>query len=77
MYALLAHMQVGLMNNEKGNETLDNALKLNLTFYDSAYLVEAKKTNKILVTDDNKLAKAAQNLGVETLSSNSLINSNK
>jgi predicted nucleic acid-binding protein len=74
IYEMLARMQIGLMNDEKGNETLENAHKLNLTFYDSAYLVEAKKNNKILVTNDNKLAKAAQNLGVETRSSNKLAN---
>ena len=56
----------------KESKYLQTAHKCNLTFYDSAYLVEAKKTSKILVTDDNKLAKAAEILGVETLSSNTL-----
>lgn len=49
-----ARMQVALLSNEKGNEILDTAHKFNLTFYDSAYLAEAKKNNKTLVTDDNK-----------------------
>ncbi len=77
MYEMLARMQVASLNNEKGNETLDTAHKFKLTFYDSAYLVEAKKDNRILVTDDKKLAKAAENFGVETLSSNTLMNSNR
>ena len=72
MYAMLARMQVVKVDDEQGIEILQTAHKCNLTFYDSAYLVEAKKTSKILVTDDNKLAKAAEILGVETLSSNIL-----
>ncbi len=77
MYTMLACMQVASLDNEKGIEVLDTAHKFNLTFYDSAYLVEAKKNGKILVTDDNKLVKAAENLGVETLSSNTLVNSHR
>ena len=73
MYAILARMEVASLNNEKGNETLDAAHKFNLTFYDSAYLVEAKKNNKILVTDDNKLARVAVSFGVETLSTSTLV----
>ncbi len=72
MYAMLVRMMVVEVEGQ-GIEILQTADKCNLTFYDSAYLVEAKKTSKILVTDDNKLAKAAAILGVETLSSNTLI----
>jgi predicted nucleic acid-binding protein len=72
MYAMLARMQVVKVDDEQGIEILQTAHKCNLTFYDSAYLVEAKKNSKILVTDDNKLAKAAEILGLETLSSNIL-----
>jgi len=72
MYAMLVRMQVVEVDGE-GIEILQTAHKCNLTFYDSAYLAEAKKTSKILVTDDNKLATAAEPLGVETLSSNTLI----
>ena len=75
MYSMLARMQVASLNNEKGCEILDQAHELKLTFYDSAYLVEAKKNSKILVTDDKKLAKAAENLGIETLPSVTLVNS--
>ena len=75
MYAMLARMNVTSLNIDKGNEILDVAHKFKLTFYDSSYLVEAKLNNKTLVTDDNKLAKAAENLGLETLSSNALVNS--
>ena len=72
MYAMLVRMQVEKVDGEQGIEILQTAHKCNLTFYDSAYLVEAKKTSKILVTDDNKLAKAAEILGVQTHSSNTL-----
>jgi predicted nucleic acid-binding protein len=67
MFAMLARMQVAEVDDEQGTEILQTAHKCNLTFYDSAYLVEAKKTSKILITDDSKLAKAAETLGVETL----------
>jgi|SRR5665647_11711 len=69
IYAILVLMQVVEVYVEQGIEILQTSHKCNLTFYDSAYLVQAKKTSKILVTDDNKLAKAAEHLGVETLSS--------
>ena len=74
MYEMLARMQIALVNN-KGTEIIETANKFNLTFYDAAYLVEANKNGKILVTDDAKLVKVAETLGVETLSSNTLINS--
>jgi len=73
MYAMIVRMHVDEVDREQGIEILQTAHKYNLTFYDSAYLVEAKKTSKILVTDDTKLAKAAEHLCVETLSSNKLI----
>jgi predicted nucleic acid-binding protein len=72
MYAMLVRMQVFEVEGEQGIEILQTAHKCNLTFYDSAYLVGAKKTGKILVTDDKKLAKAAEILGLGTLSSNTL-----
>ena len=74
MHAMLGRMQIVEVDGEQGIEILQTAHKCNLTFYDSAYLVETKKTRKILVTDDNKLAKAAEILGVETLSSKTLTN---
>ena len=69
IYSILECMQVASLDNETGSEVLDTAYKFNLTFYDTAYLVEAKKSGMILVTDDIKLAKAAKNLGINTLSS--------
>jgi len=73
MYSILQRMQVASLDNEAGSEVLDTAYKCNLTFYDSAYLVEAKKSDKILVSDDIKLAKAAENLAIKTLSSKTLM----
>jgi predicted nucleic acid-binding protein len=69
MYAILDRMHIVSLDNNAGSAVLDTAYKFNLTFYDSAYLTEAKKSNKILVTDDKKLAKAAENFSVKTFSS--------
>ena len=69
MYLILGRMQVTSLDSETGSKVLETAYKLNLTFYDSAYLVEAKKSGKTLVTDDHKLAKAAENLSINILSS--------
>jgi predicted nucleic acid-binding protein len=73
MYQMLACMQVVTLDSNKGNEALDIAHKFNLTFYDSSYLVEAKENKRILVTDDGKLAKVAETLGLKTLSINTLV----
>jgi predicted nucleic acid-binding protein len=73
MYSILERMQVASLDNETGSEVLDTAYKFNLTFYDTSYLIEAKKSDKTLVTDDIKLAKAAENLGIKTLSSKTLM----
>ena len=73
IYSILECMQVASLDNETGSEVLDTAYKFNLTFYDTAYLVEAKKSGMILVTDDIKLAKAAKNLGINTLSSHTFM----
>ena len=70
MYAILQSMEVAPLEKEdEGNAVLDTAGRFNITFYDSAYLDEAHKSKKTLVTDDKKLAKAAENAGVKTLTS--------
>lgn len=73
MFSMLEHMQVASLDNATGRDILDTAYKFKLTFYDAAYLIEAKKSAKILVTDDIKLARAAENLGIKTLSSKTLM----
>jgi predicted nucleic acid-binding protein len=73
MYMMLQHMQVATVNKQ-GNEILTTANEFGLTFYDSAYLVEAQKNNRVLVTDDVKLAKTAETIGAATKPSNALIN---
>jgi predicted nucleic acid-binding protein len=73
MYSMLSRIKIAEVNGEKGNAILETAYKFNLTFYDAAYLIEAKKNSRILVSDDSQLAKVAENLGVATLSSNALI----
>ena len=45
IYAIMDEMNVTTLQGEReGNAILDTACKLNLTFYDSAYLNEADKT---------------------------------
>lgn len=73
MYMMLLHMQVAAVN-EKGAEILAAANEFNLTFYDSTYLVEAMKNNWVLVTDNAKVAKAAEKLNVATIPSSIPIN---
>jgi predicted nucleic acid-binding protein len=74
MYAILQAMDVvGLENEDEGTIILDKACKFNITYYDSAYVAEACKSKKTLVTDDKKLAKAAENAGIKTLTSRDLI----
>jgi len=51
---------------------LNVAGRLNITYYDAAYLIEAQRLNKTLVIDDEKLTKAAKSVGVKTLTSRTL-----
>ena len=69
IYEILQRMQITSLDIDTGRLVLDAAGKFNLTFYDSAYLTEAKKSNTPLVTDDKKLARAAENIGIKTFSS--------
>jgi len=73
MYSILSYMNVAEVNDEKGSEVLETAHKFNLTFYDAAYLIEAKKNSRILISDDIRLGKVAESLGVETLASNTFV----
>lgn len=74
MYAIIGEMGVTPLEREdEGNAVLDVACKFNITFYDSAYLAQAIKSKSTLITDDKKLAKTAQNVGVKTLSSKEFI----
>jgi predicted nucleic acid-binding protein len=73
MFAILQAMDViSLDNDDEGSVVLDKACEYNITFYDSAYVAEAHKSKKVLVTDDKKLAKAAENAGVKSLTSKAL-----
>ncbi len=73
MFEILQDMDViPLKDEDEGIAVLDKACKFNLTYYDSAYVAEALSSKKILVTDDKKLAKAAENAGVKTLTGRDL-----
>lgn len=63
---------VVLEDDELGTAILEMAGRLNITYYDAAYLIEAQRLNKTLVTDDEKLAKAAKSVSVKTLTSRTL-----
>ena len=49
------------------------AIKLGITYYDASYLAEAIRTGGVLVTDDEKLSKAAESIGLKTKTSRELI----
>jgi predicted nucleic acid-binding protein len=68
MYAIVGQMELlSIGHEDEANAILDLACNHSLTFYDSAYLAQAIKSNKTLVTEDKKLSKAAEKAGVKTL----------
>ena len=70
IFALIQAMDVAVLDDEKlGGVILNMAGEQNITFYDAAYLAEAQRSNRTLVTDDEKLADAAKIVGVKTLAS--------
>jgi predicted nucleic acid-binding protein len=70
IFTILRAMDVVMLEDEElGAAILSLASRINITYYDAAYLFEAQRFNKILVTDDEKLAEAAENVGVKTLTS--------
>jgi predicted nucleic acid-binding protein len=68
---------VHISDKDMGGKTLSNAAKLNITYYDAAYLTAAKETGKVLVSDDKKLTTASQKIGVKTLPSKAFIDQHK
>jgi len=54
-------------------KTLSNATKLNITYYDAAYLTVAQETGGILVSDDKKLIMVSKSIGVKTSSSKTFV----
>lgn len=73
IFAILQAMDVAVLEDEElGAAILNMAGRLNITYYDAAYLIEAQRLNKTLVTDDEKLTKAAKSVGVKTMTSRTL-----
>ena len=73
IFAILQAMDVAVLEDEGlGTAILNMAGRLNITYYDAAYLIEAQRLNKTLVTDDEKLTKAAKSVGVKTMTSRTL-----
>lgn len=74
MAALLNIMEtVDIRNLNMIDDVLRNASELNITYYDSAYLTIAEKTDRILVTDDKKLSKASVKRGIKTSDTKALM----
>ena len=70
MFSIVREMDtVGQEDAAVGVEILETAIERSLTYYDAAYLVEAKRSGRALVTDDDELARAADLLGVENIRS--------
>jgi len=73
IFAILGTMDVALLEDEEvGNAVLKMAGDLKITYYDAAYIAETQRSNKILVTDDEKLIKSAESVGVKTLTSKTI-----
>ena len=74
MYSMLSLMKVIRVEDVSfGINTLFMANKLNITYYDAAYLNVAKELDKVLVTDDKRLREIAEKINVKTLSSKNWI----
>ena len=74
VFGLLQTMNVVELKSEKiGDSILNLAIKLGITYYDASYLAEAIRTGGVLVTDDEKLSKAAESIGLKTKTSRELI----
>jgi len=73
MFAILHAMDMAVLEDEDdGNKVLREACNLGITYYDAAYVFEAIKSDRVLVTEDKKLAKAAEKTGLKTLPTNAL-----
>ena len=74
IFSLVGVMQVLDVNTPRlGKRVLTNAVKLNITYYDSVYLTAAERIKGVLVTDDEELAKAARKHGVKTFGSKDFV----
>jgi len=74
MYSMLGLMKVIHIEDVSFSiNTFFIASKLNITYYDAAYLNVAKELDKVLVTDDKRLREIAEKINVKTLSSKNWI----
>jgi len=72
---MFERMEVATINQEKENKALKTAYKFNLTFHDSSYIIEANENNKVPSNwRQQTFVKGAESLGVETRSSNTVMN---
>lgn len=72
--SMMEHMKVkSLRRAELLEEAFRTAIEKDITYYDSAYLVVADKSDEILVTDDGKLHSTATEAGVKAISSDEIL----
>jgi len=72
IFATHKGMDVTVLENEELGTTSSTWQTNGVSHTDAAYLIEAQRLNKTLVTDDEKLTKAAKSVGVKTLTSRTL-----
>jgi predicted nucleic acid-binding protein len=72
--ALALTKEITQNTHEESRLILQNSLKHNITYYDSAYLTAAQTNNHTLVTEDRQLTKAAQKANTPTTKADSLTN---
>lgn len=60
-------------NIQDSTQILQNSFTYNLSYYDSAYLTAAVKHNMALITEDNKLQKAAKAANITTKKTDELL----
>ena len=66
-FKILNIMHIVHINEELGTIALKLAGKLKITYYDAVYLAIAQNLNSVLVTEDKKLAKAAEGASVKVM----------
>lgn len=60
-------------NIQDSTQILQNSITYNLSYYDSAYLTAAQKHDTTLLTEDNKLQKAAKTANINTINTDQLL----
>ena len=74
IFAILRMMDVMVLDDERSCRViLRVAGRLGITYYDASYLIGAQISNRILVTDDERLREVAKRVNVKALTSHDLM----